>query len=247
MIRLPRSLTITGASLVLALSVLIGLNACASDVPTGPPPRPTVIVITAEGPYFAGFDSPADWLVGQSQSSHGRVENGRYILTITEPETIAWVHEQRAFSEGTYEVEAALQSGPEASVFGLLLLGSSDLSSFVYCVITGDGRYDVGYCEDGCQVQRSLIGDLTLAYAIQPGNATNFLQVTLEDGRLTLSVNGTLVSQVNDLDYTSGLVGLIGESSIFGGFEAAFDNLRVIEALPDSPPSPEATREGGSG
>ncbi len=212
---------------VLFVCAVWGLSACAQGEST--PPRPTVIVITANGPYSTSFDDPGDWLVGESDSSQGRVEDGRYLLTVRESRYLAWTNQQRAFGDGVYEVDVTLVSGAEASAFGLLLLGSSDLSSFFYCVITGDGRYDIGYCEDNCQTQQSLIGGFTLAYAILTGNQTNHLRIELQDGQLKMLVNGTLVGQMRGLTYSSGLVGLVGESGPYGGFEAAFDNLQVVE------------------
>lgn len=216
-------------SLAALVLLAVALSGCAaSDVPPTPP-RPTVIVVTASGPYFTGFDEADDWLVGDSERSQGQVVEGSYRLRIKEPEYLAWTHQTRAFGDGVYEVDATLLSGAEASAFGLLLLGSSDLRSFFYCMITGDGRYDVGYCENGCRKQESLTDGFTLSYAILTGNQTNRLRVELVDGVLTFLVNGTPVSQVTGLDYAEGLVGFIGESAQYGGFEAAFDNLQVVE------------------
>jgi hypothetical protein len=220
------------AGLTAALIAALGVAGCQSDGPMIPKPRPTVIVITSTGPYTATFDDAGDWLIGKSEEGVGHVADGKYLLSVTEASHLAWTTQQRVFGEGVYEVEATLLSGPEASGFGLLLLGSSDLSSFFYCMITGDGRYDIGYCQDSCDTQESLIGGYTLAYTILADNQTNFLRVELADGRLTFLVNGAPVGQVNGLGYTSGLVGLIGESSPYGGFEAAFDNLSVREGTP---------------
>lgn len=223
-----RSLTTFLISLAAGFAGLgLALTACRAEPEATP--RPTVIVITASGPYVATFDEAGDWLIGDSEHSRGRIEDGRYILTLLSPSHLAWANQQRTFGDGVYEVEATLLSGPEASGFGLLLLGSNDVGSFLYCMITGDGRYDIGYCQDGCRVQESLIGGYTLAYTILPGNQTNFLRVELNDGELTFLVNGAPIGQVKGLNYTSGLVGLIGESSPYGGFEAAFDNLHVTE------------------
>lgn len=199
------------------------------------PPRPTVIVITAMGPYFAAFDDLGDWLVGDSEKSTGRIAEGEYYLTIKQPLTLAWAGQTRAFGDGIYELDARLVSGPEDSGFGLLLLGSSDMSSFFYCIITGDGRYDVGFCQQNCTVEQSLIGGYKLAPAILTANRSNHLRVELSDGRVTFVVNGAPVSQIQGLTYSSGLVGLIGDSAQYGGFEAAFDNLSVVEPRPAPP------------
>jgi hypothetical protein len=192
-----------------------------------PTPRPTVIVVTSSGPYYETFDGASDWLFGNGTISQGQVVDGQYRLNIDEPSMLAWTHQKQAFGDGIYEVDVALTRGPEASAFGLLLLGSSDLNSFFYCMITGDGRYDIGYCEDGCEVQESLIGGFTLAYTILTGYQANHLRVELDSGQLTFIVNGAPVSQIRNLAYSDGLVGLVGESSPYGGFEAVFDNLHI--------------------
>ncbi|MBN1427260.1 MAG: hypothetical protein JXB07_02670 [Anaerolineae bacterium] len=221
------------------LIVLMTLVLSACNMPIGavqPTPRPTVIVITAVGPYFTGFDDPGDWLLGDSENSAGRVEAGEYFLTIKQPGLIAWTNQTRAFGNGIYEVDVRLNSGPEASGFGLLLLGSSDMSSFFYCLITEDGRYDVGYCQQNCSEGQSLIGGYKLSPAILTENQTNHLRVELAGGRISFLVNGVLVSQRDGLTYSPGLVGLVGESAQYGGFEAAFDNLSVVETQPVAPP-----------
>ncbi|MBN1310651.1 MAG: hypothetical protein JXB30_04460 [Anaerolineae bacterium] len=218
------------------ITLALCLSACNMPiVAPAPTPRPTVIVITAVGPYFAAFDEPGDWLLGDSENSAGRIEGGEYLLTVKQPRMVAWTNQTRAFGDGIYEVDARLSSGPEASGFGLLLLGSSDMSSFFYCIITDDGRYDVGYCRENCGEEQSLIGGYKLSPAILTENQTNHLRVELANGRLNFLVNGALVSQREGITYSSGLVGLFGESAQYGGFEAAFDNLSVVEVQPANP------------
>lgn len=222
---------------MLLVSVIVTLSGCGGRG-AAMPPRPTVIVITASGPYLATFDRDEDWLVGEGPHSSGRVEGGRYVLSVDEPRTLAWAHQTRVFGDGVYGLDVTMQKGAEASSFGLLLLGSSDLSSFFYCTITADGRYDIGYCEDWCETQESLIGGFTLAYTILTGNQTNRLRVELEDGQLRFLVNGSPVGQVRGLSYSEGLVGVIGESGAYGGFEVFFDNLQVVESSDEQTPTP---------
>ena len=216
-----------GMLLVIVCATII--TGCGEPVPIHPP-RPTVIVVTAEGPFYETFDEAGNWLLGDSDRSSGHIEDGVYVLNIKEPSTVAWTNQTRAFSDGTYSAEVALQYGPEASAFGLLLLGSSDLKSFVYVMITADGRYDIGTCENACRRQESLVDGFTLAYAIVSGiGSVNHIDATLSDGNLRLTVNGTPVGQVSGLRYSEGLVGLVGESSPYGGFAATFDNVHVEE------------------
>lgn len=216
--------------LIFAVLAALLLAACGTAAAEDPlPPRPTAVVITASGPYVTTFDTAEDWLVGESAHSTGSIVDGAYHLSVDEPSTLAWTHQPRAFGDAVYEVDAQLVRGAEASAFGLLLLGSSDLHAFFYCMITGDGRYDVGYCKNGCATQESLIGGLTLSYAVLTGFQQNHIRVELAGGELTMLVNGTPVSQITGVGYSEGLVGLIGESSPYGEFEAAFDNLQVVE------------------
>lgn len=222
---IPYVMLFIGALLIAGLL----LAGCGEPEPFQPP-RPTVIVITAEGPFYETFDEAGSWLLGQSEQSEGYIEEGAYVLEINEPSSLAWTNQRRAFGDGVYSVETALQYGPEASAFGLLLLGSSDLKSFIYVMITADGRYDIGTCENACRQQESLVDGFTLAYAIVSGiGSVNQIDVTLNDGDLRLAVNGTPIGQVTGLQYTEGLVGLIGESSPYGGFAVRFDNVQVDE------------------
>lgn len=230
----PRSIRpsfVLGALGVLCVFAGLILTACAPTtvITAQAPPRPTIIVVTAAGPYYTTFDEPRDWLVGESAQSSGRIEEGRYLLTISEPGQLAWASQPLAFGEGVYELEATLISGPEASGFGLLMLGSGDVGSFIYVMITGDGRYDIGYCQGGCTTQQSLIGGWTIAEAIRTDYQTNFLRVELIGGTLAFTANGVLVSQLDGMSYTTGLVGVVGESAQYAGFVAAFDNLAVVE------------------
>lgn len=228
--------TISPLHVAILLSILL-LTACSTNPATTPtPPRPTVIVITAAGPYIALFDEPGDWLLGETDASWGRLVDGQYVLTIKKPRQIAWANQTRVFGDGIYEVDARLSSGPEASGFGMLLMGSSDLSAFLYVLITGDGRYDVGYCDTNCASEKSFIGGYKLAPAILVDNQSNHIKVELDSGQLTLIVNGASISALQGLTYGRGVVGLIGESSQYGGFEAAFDNLSVVESHPALPP-----------
>ena len=224
----------------LSLAVVL-LVACRQATDSGEDtflltPRPTVVIVTAEGPYYEPFDAVGGWLTGAGGRSTGAVLDGEYFLSIREADLVAWTYQQRIFGDGVYQVDSRLVTGPEASAFGLIFLAPSDFSSFYYAVITGDGRFDVGYCQDICREQKSLVDGFLLAYAILPNNQTNRLQVELDAGTMTFSVNGVPVSQISGLAYDApGLVGFIGESSPHGGFQAAFDNLRITESNTVSP------------
>ncbi|MGF1507093.1 MAG: hypothetical protein ACFB51_18475, partial [Anaerolineae bacterium] len=91
--------------LMMACLFVCMVTACAPEEP--PPedviiPRPTVIVVTAEGPYYTTFDTPGSWLVGDNTRSEGRIVDGRYVMSIREARTLAWTHQTRSFGPGVY-------------------------------------------------------------------------------------------------------------------------------------------------
>src|SRR6185503_1248049 len=77
---------------IASLLVVFTLAACSNETPSPAAtlPPPTVIVITAEGPYIATFDDPGSWLVGDSENSMGLVHDGEYFLSIKKPRALAW-------------------------------------------------------------------------------------------------------------------------------------------------------------
>lgn len=200
------------------------------------PPRPTVIVVTAIGPYFDDFDEPGEWITGETLHSRGWIESGRYHMNILQPGYMVWSSQPRVFRDGIYEVETTFISGPESSGYGLLFMATADMSAFYYAIITGDGRYDVGFCRNNCETQQSLTEGYSPGFTIlTTDGATNRLRIEISEGTLTFLINGAAATQIDGLTASSGLAGLIGESSAAGGFEVAFDNFHVEELVPSTP------------
>lgn len=187
-----------------------------------------MIIITAAGPYFEPFDTGSGWLVGDGTRSSGAVVDGEYVLAINAPSLFAWTHQQRIFGDGAFEFDTRLISGPESSAYGILFGADQNLTQFHYALITGDGRYDIGYCEASCEVQQSLIDGFALNESLFVGiNETNRVLLSLDRGEVVLTINGVAVSRLQDVPYQEGVMGFIGESSQFAGFEVAFDNLSI--------------------
>src|SRR5947207_1928120 len=84
--------------------------------PAGEAPHPTVVIITATGPYVDTFDVPSNnWLLGETDRSIGAIQDGQYVLTLKIPSYIAWTHNSRVFGDGVYDLDVHLISGPESS------------------------------------------------------------------------------------------------------------------------------------
>lgn len=197
--------------------------------------RPTIVVTQGTGTYFNTFVSKGDWLTGQGAVSRGFIVDGEYHLAIDQAGTIAWSHNQTAFSTGVYSSDVRLVSGPEASAYGLLLLADSAMQSFIYFMITDDSRYDIGICENSCQEMTSFLDGFLFDDTIEIGT-TNTLLVSVEEASIIFSINGNPVRELRDYPVDIGVVGFVGESTPFYGFEAAFDNIHIIPSTGDSTP-----------
>ena len=110
-------------------------------------------------------------------------------------------------------------------------------------MITGDGRYDVGYCERACQTHESLVGGFTLSHAILVDYQPNHLRVELRNGELTFSVNGTPVATVQGIQTGKGWWAS-SASRAYAGFEASFDNLQITPSEGEGRPHRTAGRRG---
>ena len=118
------------------IAALTLLTACNLPLDPGPPPRPTVIVITATGPYYEGFDNPeSDWLLGDTPNSTGRIADGMYYLAIKRTNTLAWTNQQRVFGDGVYEVDTTFVSGPESSATGIRPKSMRLRSNYARCLV----------------------------------------------------------------------------------------------------------------
>ncbi len=70
---------------------------------------------------------------------------------------------------------------------------------------------------------------LKYSEAIRQGGTVNHIQAICQGDVLKLSVNGELISAVQDESYSSGQIGVIAGTYENGGSEVFFDNLQVYQ------------------
>lgn len=201
--------------------------------------RPTIEVTAGSGSYFMPFDINGDWFSGAGAASEGVTLNGEYHLTITQAGAIAWTHNRTSFAEGSYSVNVRLVNGPEASAFGFFVMADPAMDHFLYFIITADGRYDIGECQTECKTMESFLDGWVLEDSLKKGDAVNKLGMEIKSDSIIFSINEVPVQELSAYPISSGIVGLIGESGPYYGFEAAFDNFQIIPpVLPTvSPPA----------
>ena len=151
--------------------------------------------------------------------------DGAYRIFVNTPSYDIWANPGLGFSDTIIEVEAEKVAGPEDNDFGIICRyqGPQNYYSFL---ISSDGYYGIVKVVDG---QQELIDEHTMAYSevIRKGEASNKLNVKCIGNRLSLSVNGSLLAEVNDTAFTSGDVGLIAGTFDIAGTDIYFDNFIV--------------------
>jgi len=136
-----------------------------------------------------------------------------------------WATPSQDFGDVIVEVNTTKIGGPDDNNFGIICK-YVDVDHFYLLMISSDGYY---------AIQKNTIDGYELlngefyeeSSAINLGNSENTLKAECVGGRLALYVNGTLVGEVYDYDYTSGDVGLLAGSFSEANVEILFDDFVV--------------------
>lgn len=131
------------------------------------------------------------------------------------------------FRDVRVEVDATRQAGPLQNMFGLVCR-SSHSKDFYFFAISSDGYYALGKIING---KAALLGQEMMAYNanILPGDGPNHLRFDCIGETLTGYVNGQVIATSNDVDLSSGNVGLVAGALDTTGVDVAFDNFEVLK------------------
>lgn len=152
-------------------------------------------------------------------------DQGGFRIQVLEPNFDYWANPNRSFSDTVIEVDATKIGGPDDNDFGVICR-YRDADNFYFLIIASDGFYGIGKYTSG---EQSLIGSDSLYQTdkINAGNATNRIRAECSGNTLRLSVNGSLLHEVNDSDHSSGDVGLMAGTFDTPGTDILFDNFVV--------------------
>lgn len=130
-----------------------------------------------------------------------------------------------ALEDMILEVDAQRTDGTTKNGFGLICR-YRDLDNFYLFQISSEGGYRIGkYVDDVF----SEITPWDYHGAINQGFESNSLRVECIGSRLSFFVNGTLLIESNDNDFTTGGFGLLIEAEEASGLEIIFDNFSAKE------------------
>ena len=86
--------------------------------------------------------------------------------------------------------------------------------------------FAIGKIKD--EVLQPLV-EWTANNAIRQGNQTNHLRADCDGSALRFYVNGVLVGEASDSDFTSGYSGLIAYALDIQSFDVVFNNFQITE------------------
>jgi hypothetical protein len=215
-------------------AVLLAALACQAvpggeaEGPTQAPSLPPATATASSNVLFEDdFEDPGSgWLSLRDAEGITDYEQGGYRIKVDKPDWFFWVEAGRTFTDVQIDVDAVKIGGPDQNEFGVICR-YVDETNFYFLSITSDGYYGVNKLIDD---EYEFIGmsEMQSTPAVKLGDASNHLQVTCDGNSLRLSVNGSLVADVQDDSFASGDVGLIAGTTDEPGADVLFDNLVVV-------------------
>jgi len=176
--------------------------------------------------FLDDFSDPTSgWNRNTEPSGITDYDDGVYRILVNETNTDIWAKPGLDFGDVTIEVDAFKVGGDRDNRFGLICR-AIEKDQFYTFIISSDGYYGIGKIKGQ---QYSLIGmeSLQPSDAIELGSAINHIRADCIGDTLTLYINGQMVTEVSDLDYPIGDVGLIAGTYNSAGTDIRFDNFIV--------------------
>lgn len=172
--------------------------------------------------------TPNGWgTMGRSGGDIGFEYEG-LTITVNTPNFMFWTVNGSKFTDAQIEVDAVLLEGPANDNFGIICR-FQDNSNFYAFVISHDGYFGIFKVVDGTIVVGTENSNLEYSDAIRQGGVVNHIAATCQDDILSLTVNDTLLAQIQDSSFDEGRVGLIASAYSDPGVKVLFDNLQVFQ------------------
>ncbi len=251
-------LTVAGL-LCLALAVgaaLLGLYLLGSDKATPLPPTPTFEPpatprqptaaplltptprpINTPAPVDVGnilfqddFSDPGSgWEIEEYESGNIGYKDGVYFVRAENDEYYYFGMAGRSFTDAVIEVDATQVLGPanDNNHYGVACRIQPDNHGYFFR-ISGSGHYSI--LKEMGEEDVWLV-DWTQSTAIHQGNETNHIRAICDGSRLALFVNGELLAEVEDGDFSTGDIGLTAGTFEDEPTEIHYDDLLVQSPL----------------
>jgi hypothetical protein len=172
-------------------------------------------------------DPESGWVRASTPKGEADYSDGAYRILVNTTDLDIWSHPGQTINDLRIEVDAFKVGGDRNNRFGLICR-MADTESFYTFIISSDGYYGIGKVKGS---QYTLIGmdALQPSEAIELGSALNHIQAECIGNSLSLTVNGELLAQVQDSEFSAGDVGLIAGTYSIPGTDIRFDNFIVTQ------------------
>ena len=216
--------TLCMVSILFLMSLTLGACSVVENLTTDQP-------VPASGTLLGDDDfsvTPNGWgTMGRTGGEIGFEYEG-LTITVDTPNFMFWTVNGSKFTDAQVEVDAVLLEGPSDDNFGVICR-FQDNKNFYAFVISHDGYYGIFKMFDGAIVTGSGEGKLEYSEAIRKGGVVNHIVATCQDEMLSLTVNDTLLTQVQDSSFSEGQIGLIASAYSDPGVKVLFDNLKIYQ------------------
>ena len=219
-IKMIRNRILVGGALLLAAM------ACSLPGLGTPPPVPP----GGEGKvlFRDDFSNPqSGWEVGEYVGGEVGYRNGYYYVVSYGNGKTMWGVANRSFTDVVIDLDTTQVSGPanNNTDYGVICRTADPESGIgYYLLISGDGYYAV---VKGTDQGYDWLVDFTKSSAIRQGNTSNHIRAVCQGSKLSLTVNGVLLAEVEDSEFTGGDIALTATSYENTPTEVRFDNLVV--------------------
>jgi len=171
------------------------------------------------------FSDPASgWYEGTSDDSRYSYQDGSYVIDVYPEERIVWVYLGENLDDVEISIDAFVESPVGDSGHGILCR-YQDENNFYGLDVTEDGYI---------AIWKSIPEDYIFLYDWQyvrelDGHPPARLTAICDGDYLGLAVDGVILAEAYDSDYSSGDIGVFVETYTAGNVSVAFDNFEVYQ------------------
>lgn len=149
-------------------------------------------------------------------------------ITVNTPNFSFLTVNGKKFTNSRIEIDAVLLEGPSNDNFGVICR-FQDYKNYYAFVISHDGYFGIYKVLDGVMILGNETSNLDYSDAIRKGGVVNHISATCDGDILSLTVNDTLLSKIQDSSFSEGQIGLITSAYSDPGVKVLFDNLEIYQ------------------
>ena len=170
---------------------------------------------------FSSTDS--GWLSSGDAEGQRAYENGEYTIEVISPMYWYWSDQYFAYDALMAEADVRVMKSVGDADYGFVC-GLQDDQNFTALEISEDGYFTIWK-----QVGDEFVTLIDWTYSEQlAGSGPYRLAAQCSREKLLLAVDGVLLGEIQDPDFTPGSFGMIAGTFETGGFKVAFDNLILM-------------------